>query len=62
MTAQIPDTVEYDGRSYAIVGVDGSGLFDPRGGGFGRWRCTPPAGGATSATTASGAAISSSFT
>lgn len=30
MTAQAPDLLTYDGIEYAIVGVGGSGLFDPR--------------------------------
>ena len=29
MTAQFPDTLELDGEEYAIVGVQGAGLFQP---------------------------------
>ena len=30
MTAQIPDTVWYQKRQYALAGISGCGLFDPR--------------------------------
>ena len=29
MTAQISDSVRFEGRTYSLVGVNGSGLFDP---------------------------------
>ena len=29
MTAQIPDSVGYEGTEFAIAGINGSGLFDP---------------------------------
>jgi hypothetical protein len=34
MTAQFPDTFVLDGRTFALVGVKGSGLFDPAGHGM----------------------------
>jgi hypothetical protein len=34
MTAQINDSVSFEGRTYSIVGENGSGLFDPEALGF----------------------------
>ena len=30
MTAQFPDTVNHRGSEYALTGINGDGLFEPR--------------------------------